>query len=448
MKIASDIFNKYTQPWPDYQCYPTTLDFHECLDPKAIMNQLNGLRTGEMSLQLFLPYCRDPDCHSTNYQIKFNENSELKKYIKYIKSETLIYKRYGNRINIKGLHFYGGEFSLLAPSYLGYILEMIKEAFHVDFDEIDMSIEVNPRYISIKKLQKLHNLGFNQLKIPILNYDYKLDVGRNSFQSYRYVEKLMENAREIGFENMSVELLYGVPLESLHSAKRTIKSLIAMKCEHIILNRYFHRPYLFKLQKMLNKELLASDEKIHLIFECCVNILLEAGYRHLGMNNFVCHDSPLYVAREKQLLNYNHMGFTTNKINNVLSLGASVISKVNGFFYQNHIKIEDYYHAINNKSIPAMKFCKLDNDLLLRKKIIKSLIINSGFDIEQGNEKLIDMIKSIKGSGSDFIEMEKDGLLYISNEHIMITELGRYFLKSICALFDAKMTKLISCKTV
>jgi coproporphyrinogen III oxidase-like Fe-S oxidoreductase len=156
------VYKKYTQAGPNYQCFPTTLDFQDEIKQEVIIEKLVGLEENKINLHLFSPFCRDPDCHVTSYQIHMLDDSQWNTYIEYLKNEILIYKKFINKVKIVGIHFSGSEISLIESLKLSQLLSFIATSFEVNLDDVDLSIDINVRLIDIKKLKALKNMGFNR----------------------------------------------------------------------------------------------------------------------------------------------------------------------------------------------------------------------------------------------------------------------------------------------
>ncbi len=443
MKLSPQIYKKYTQAGPNYQCYPTKLNFHENINDHNILNKLTGLKRNELNLQLYFPYCQDPDCHASSYQIQLNQKSQLSRYIDFIEKEISAYQQHSDQIKIKEIYFSGNEVSLLGVDKIKHLLTSIAESFDFDLCTVDILLDINARLFDINHLEAFKSLGFNKLKMTTLNFNYQLNLPTQKVQSYHAVEPLIQATKNTHFKSLQVELFYGLPDESCEDIKHTLNGLIDMGCEHICLSQYFHRPFFFKRQKSLNRSRLSSDLDKHLIYQMCVKTLISAGYKHLGMNCFVNSNSELYSAADKNQLRYNHTGYTLNNTSDVLSLGASSISKIDGLFYQNHVQIDNYFNALGLGNFPAAKGCHLNSEHVFRAAIIISLIINHRFEFNQHEIQFNDL-EYLKDTYKHLHAMEKDGLVQLSKHSIEVTELGSYFLKNICALFDLDMRELIA----
>jgi oxygen-independent coproporphyrinogen-3 oxidase len=443
MKLSPQIYKKYTQAGPNYQCYPTKLNFHKHVTKQNIIDRLHKLKHNEFNLQLYFPLCQDPDCHATTLQVQLNQDAQLSRYIELIEKETLIYKQYLNQAKLREIYFSGNEVSLLGVKRLRHLLNMIAKSFAVNFTAVDLLLDINARLFDLNSLESIKNLGFNKLKVSTLNFNHQLHLGADKVQSYQAVDQLIQATKNTHFKSLQIELIYGLPNESCDDIKRTLNALINMRCEHICLTRYLHRPYFFKRQKMLIQDHISANKENYLTYQMCLDTLSSAGYKHLGMNCFVNINSELHDAADNNQLNYNHTGYTLNGINDVVSLGASSISKIDGFFYQNHVDIEDYSQSLDRGIFPAAKGCHLNSDHMFRTAIIKSLIINHRFEFNQHEIQFNDL-EYLKDTYEHLHAMEKDGLVQLSKHSIEVTELGCYFLKNICALFDLNMRELIA----
>ena len=216
MKIPVKIFKKYTQAGPNYQCYPTTLAFQECIKQEAVIEKIHGLKESTINLQLHVPLCRDPDYHSTTHQIQLANSDQLKTYIACLKKEISIYKRYINKVKVAEIHLSGNEVSLLDSSVFNQIIDCLAETFEINLKQTNLSIDINARLLDSAQLVTLKNIGFSSLKISTLNFDYKLQTSLKSHQSYQQTEQLIRDAKHLDFEAINVELLYGLPGESIN----------------------------------------------------------------------------------------------------------------------------------------------------------------------------------------------------------------------------------------
>lgn len=445
MKISPEIYIKYTPSGPNYHYYPTTLAFQTDVSVHTIIKKLKKVNRNEGNLNtiVHIPFCQDPDCYSTAHQIKLENNNQLTQYIETLMEEISIYKNHLNKINISEIHFSGNETSILAVYELEKLLDSLVASFKINLKETIISIEVNARLSDRAILASLKQMGFNSLKISTLNFDYNLQTSNGTIQSFYQADQLIQDAKQLGFDAVNVELLYGLPGESIESMKKTIDGLTAMKCEQICLSHYIHRPYIFKLQKQMNQLHMITVNESFSTFNMCLESLLSSGYEHLGMNSFILHGSQLHVAKENNKLNYNHTGYTSNTVNDVVSFGATSISYLDGLYYQNMIGIDDYYKAVEQGLIPVNRGCSLDSEQLFRKKIINNLIVHKRCHFSHNEINQLNLLEYIDETCSKLHDMENDGLVLLSENSIQITELGQYFLKNICDLFDLNMMQLI-----
>jgi len=267
------------------------------------------------------------------------------------------------------------------------------------------------------------------------------------------VEEVAAYLRERGIQSINFDLIYGLPGQTLESAEQTAQKVLGLHPSRIALYSYAHVPWMFAHQKALERHGLPSPDVKAAIFLDVQDRLLEAGYRHIGMDHFALPDDPLALAQARRTLRRNFMGYTTGRGLDLLAFGASAISSVGSAYSQNEKQLAPYQAGIQNGALPVMRGFLLSQDDQIRRELLLELFCNFYVDLNALSSKF-----GIE-AGAYFAEdlkrlkpLKDDGLVEWSASEILVTEPGKFFIRNICMIFDRYLepdgTKRVYSRTV
>jgi oxygen-independent coproporphyrinogen-3 oxidase len=316
------------------------------------------------------------------------------------------------------------------------LMRMLDAQF-VREEDAEISIEVDPRAAEAGRMEFLAGLGFNRLSIGVQDFDHAVQQAVHRIQSEAETRRVLDEARASGFRSVNLDLIYGLPRQTLDSFSTTLDKIIALDPDRIALYSYAHLPSLFKPQRRIHEAELPSAEAKLQILTLAIGRLTRAGYVYIGMDHFAKPGDELAVAQSQGRLQRNFQGYSTHAESDLLGFGVSAIGRVGPTYYQNIKTLDAYYAALDEGRIPVLRGIELSADDLLRRTVIQSLICHFRVSIESIEiAHLIDFKRTFSEEFADLRRLEADGLVEIQPEWIVITPRGRLLVRTVCMVFD------------
>ena len=440
-----NLIKKYNIAGPRYTSYPT-VPYWDTTVPTTDQ-WLTSVRksfdeTNEkdgISLYIHLPFCESLCTYcGCNTRITINHNVETP-YIDAVLREWKMYLKVFKGIpRIKELHLGGGTPTFFSAKNLEKLIDgILKEASVCNGAEF--SFEAHPNNTSIEHLITLFKLGFKRLSLGIQDFDYKVQEIVNRIQPFEKVENIVVAARNIGYESINFDLIYGLPLQTRKTVIDTINKVNLLKPDRIAFYSYAHIPWIKPGQRKFTENDLPIDEEKRALYEIGKEKFSENGYHEIGMDHFALKTDSLYKAAEKGTLHRNFMGYTHTYTNLMLGLGVSSISDTWNAYAQNVKKVEEYYDLINKNQFPIFKGHTLnEEDLIMRKHILNIMcrFETNWEQKEQQCEAIYDAINRLS-------ELEKDNLIELKPFQLKVKKAARPFVRNVCMAFDAKLWRNI-----
>jgi oxygen-independent coproporphyrinogen-3 oxidase len=440
---AAALISRYDRPGPRYTSYPTAVQFDEAFDEPAYRARLRTAAAddGPLSLYVHLPFCAEQCTYCGCTMIVGRTPDVATRYLDYLEREiALLAGHLNGRRRVVQHHWGGGTPTFLNPAQLTRLHEVIGRHFDID-PAGEVAIEIDPRVTTREQLTTLRSLGFNRLSMGVQDFtaDVQEAIGRR--QSEELTRSLFNFARQIGFESINLDLVYGLPRQTLATFTRTLDSIIALQPDRVAVYSYAHVPWLRPHQKRIDaSELPQAGLKAGLI-GAAVDAFGDAGYAAIGMDHFARPDDELAVAARERRLYRNFMGYTTHPAPDMLATGVSAIGDVSGAYTQNTKKLSRYYASLDAGRFPIERGYALRPDDLVRRHVIMELMCN--FRLERGRAGDLFDIDFDSYFARELDELQApggpvdDGLLEISEDALDVTTRGRIFVRNICMAFDA-----------
>ena len=338
---------------------------------------------------------------------------------------------FGEKPRIKQIHLGGGTPTFFDPNNLAKLIKGILEIGEVCADA-EFSFEAHPSNTLPGHLIALYNLGFRRISYGIQDFDLKVQEAINRFQSLEEVDTVLNQARNVGYDSINFDLVYGLPFQTLNSITDTIKKVLELKPDRIAFYSYAHIPWIKPGQRKFTEKDLPLNKEKRRLYEEGKKLFLENGYEEIGMDHFSLKTDELFKAARSKTLHRNFMGYNSYYTKLLVGLGVSSISDTGDAFAQNVKVVETYYDRINANELPVSKGHLLDEEDLFVRSIIQDIMCN-GETVwkEQAKNYPIfnDAIVRLQ-------KLEEDGLIEIYPTYLKVTENGKPFLRNICLCFD------------
>ncbi len=439
-----NLINKYNIPGPRYTSYPTvpywdettfsasnwkeslTRSFEESNDSQGI------------SIYIHLPFCESLCTFCACHKHITKRHSVEEPYIETVLKEWKLYRQIlGKRPKIKELHLGGGTPTFFSPENLKYLLENIFESADID-GHPGFSFEGHPNNTTPAHLKTLYDLGFRRCSFGVQDYDEKVQRTIHRVQPFENVQHVTDKAREIGYESVSHDLIFGLPHQSWASMSATIEKTKSLKPDRIAFYSYAHVPWIKGVgQRGFDENDLPSPELKRELYEKGRRLLEELGYIEIGMDHFSLPTDKLYQSMLDKTIHRNFMGYSSSSTQLMIGLGMSAISDSWYAFAQNDKSVDGYTEQVNKGILPVFRGHLLNReDLIVRRHILNIMcLLETSWQEEEAR------LPEMPAIMERLEEMKLDGLIEISQNHLQVTEKGRSFVRNIAMAFDLRMIR-------
>src|SRR5471032_2201515 len=382
VEIDLDLIRRFDQHGPRYTSYPTADRFVESFDAAAYESWLArrnvGAITRPLELYLHLPFCSTLCFYCGCNKIITRDRSKGVTYLKYLNEEIALHaSALGDDTKVAHMHWGGGTPNFFSLEQVGKLTGHLRS--HFDFDlNGEYSIELDPRTVDGAYIAGLREYGFNLVSIGVQDFDPDVQRAVHRIQNEAQTLEVIKAARDNGFQSVNIDLIYGLPKQSLVSFERTLERVVAAEPDRIAVYNYAHLPNLFKPQRRIQESDLPAPETRLKLLALSIRSLNAAGYQYIGMDHFARTTDSLAVAQRKGLLHRNFQGYSTHADCDLLGLGVSAIGNVGPTYSQNFRTLEEYYNSLDNNALPIMRGVELSADDLLRRAVIGALMCHFG----------------------------------------------------------------------
>jgi len=434
-------FKKYDKPGPRYTSYPTAPQFNEGFTQEDYLNEIVKTNYGkdlpDLSLYFHLPYC-DTLCYFCGCNMIITRNRDrIKEYIKYLKKEIDLTRTYLliDR-KVAQHHWGGGTPTHLNPDEINELAGYIKQSFKFT-DNAEVSCEIDPRELTRPHLEALRNNGFNRISMGVQDFDEKVQKAVNRIQPEDITRQTVQWVRELGYQSINLDLIYGLPFQTVEGFAKTVDKIIDINPDRIAVFNYAHVPWMKKHMALIHPEDIPAAEIKLEILKMTLEKLINAGYDFIGMDHFAKPDDELSIAMREKKLYRNFQGYSTNAGADLYAMGITSISQLKNVYAQNYKTEKEYYSALDNETIPTAKGYQLTEDDHVRREVIMKLMCDFELNFKSIEDQFkINFKKYFAWGLNNLKEMETDDLVEISDGGLKVKNMGRMLIRNIAINFD------------
>ena len=437
-----EIIRRFDVNGPRYTSYPTADRFVEAFNADAARLWLNKRNIGgisrPLSLYFHIPFCSTICYYCACNKIITKDHGRSAKYLKYLAREIALQSSYleeGEHEAIQ-LHWGGGTPTFLSHDEMRQLMEVTRRHFKL-VEGGEFSIEVDPRKVDDATVALLGELGFNRMSVGVQDFDENVQRAINRIQSEAETAAVIRAARQNGFKSISIDLIYGLPRQSVTGFEKSLDRVLEMDPERLSIYNYAHLPSLFKPQRrILEADMPSADARLQ-ILALAIKKLTNAGYVYIGMDHFAKPDDELAIAQSQGRLHRNFQGYSTHADCDMLSFGISSISKVGPTYSQNVKTLDEYYDRLDAQILPVFRGIELNADDILRRSIIQALMCHFELSIESiESAHLIHFKTCFAAELEDLRSLQSAGLVKLDDEWISVLPPGRMLVRAISMIFD------------
>lgn len=441
IKFDLNLINRYNKSGPRYTSYPTALELHEGFsdsDYRAHIAKSNATG-GPLSLYFHIPFC-DTVCFycACNKIITKNRKHSVPYLDNLCKEIAMVGELFDRSRTVNQLHWGGGTPTFLDHSQMQQLMNTTRQHFTLrNDDQGEYSIEVDPRETNDQTISQLRALGFNRISLGLQDFDPAVQKAVNRIQSKQQTFAVLKAARLHGFRSTNIDLIYGLPLQTVASFATTLDQVLEYSPDRFSIFNYAHLPSRFKTQRQINEAELPTAEARLDILQMVGNKLTEAGYVYIGMDHFAKPDDELAIAQREGKLYRNFQGYSTHSDCDLVGMGMTSIGRVGDAYIQNVKELDQYNALISAGKLPVHKGVDLDEDDKIRRQVITNLICHFELDFKTIEQQFnVDFAVYFASELASLGDMQKDGLLKLSNTGIQVEVAGRLLIRNICMVFD------------
>lgn len=442
----ADLVRRYNRPGPRYTSYPTAVDFHAGFGAKeycaAAVASNAGLPGRTLSLYVHVPFCRSPCFYCGCNKVITRDPASARDYLFHLDTEIILQGALFDRARtVRQLHFGGGTPTFLDDDELGSLLARLGLAFTLTgAAEREYSIELDPRTVDAKRLARLAAMGFNRMSLGVQDFDPAVQQAVNRVQPAAETLALIAAAQRLGIHSLNVDLIYGLPRQTLTGFAATLDRLIEARPARFAVYSYAHLPELFKAQRQINERDLPTAEDKLALLGLTVERLTAAGYVHIGLDHFALADDELVQAQKDGTLQRNFQGYSTHADTDLVALGVSAISKVGNSYAQNAKTLGGYYRLLEEGRLPIERGLALDGEDRLRRAVIQHLMCATRLDFAAIESAFgIDFEQHFAHELARLAPLLADGLAVRDAGGLRVTARGRLLLRHLAMVFDGRL---------
>ncbi len=437
-------FTKYSKPGPRYTSYPTALEFSTDFSYDAYVKKLASQdKARPLSLYFHLPFCRNA-CYFCGCNVVFTSKEDKKiRYIDYLKRELAILSRHlDTSREVIQMHFGGGTPTFFTAGQLEEIIAAIKAHFPNFSADAEISCEIDPRHIDDAQMKVLAEGGFNRVSFGIQDFNEKVQTAVHRVQPYDITKAAMELARKYAMQSVNVDLIYGLPYQTLDTFKETLRLALTLDPDRFAVFNYAHVPWLKKTMRKIDETTLPRPDEKLAIMKHTIDFMEQNGYRMIGMDHFAKPEDELFKAIEKGELHRNFQGYTTKGGADLVGVGLTSIGEGEDYYAQNFKDMASYEAAIDADRLPFERGVTHSRDDLIRQHVIMELMSNFKLDIVRFEAKFGVKFDEYFADALDELQpMVHEELLEIAPDKIECSPTGTLLIRNIAMAFDAYMHK-------
>ena len=441
--VTSELLQRFDVPGPRYTSFPTADRFVEAFGQDDYILALQQRReraaglARPLSLYVHIPFCESLCYYCACNKIVTRHPERAQTYLHYLAREIALHTQHcGTGLPVSQLHLGGGTPTFLSDQGLAELMGLLRSHFTLQ-PGAELSIEVDPRTVTAQRLAFLAQLGFNRLSFGVQDFDSRVQKAVHREQPAEQVFDLLQAARELGFASVNVDLIYGLPCQTVQSFERTLEQVCELRPDRIALYAYAHLPERFKPQRRIDAAALPDAGAKVAMLARSLERFQAAAYVYVGMDHFALASDSLAVAKRQGRLHRNFQGYSTQPDCDLIALGVSAIGRVGATYSQNAKTLEEYYDFIDQGQLPVVRGLALSRDDLIRRAVIMALMCQGELLFESLEQAwLIDFPRYFSAELAMLEGLQAQGLVEMDETSVRVTAMGWYFVRAVAMTFD------------
>jgi oxygen-independent coproporphyrinogen-3 oxidase len=441
-----DLLRRHDRPGPRYTSYPAAPHFHDGFGEQQLHAAIHAsnARARALSLYVHVPYCSSPCFYCGCNRVITRDHGRGVAYVaRVLREADRIAPLFDPSREVIQLHLGGGTPNFLAAAQLRALVDGLRQRFRFSAaDSRDVSIELDPRFVTRADIAGLAELGFTRASLGIQDFDPAVQRAINREQDVDQTLDILRACRDHGLRSVNVDLIYGLPHQTPAGFAQTLETVLRERPDRLAIYGYAHLPHLFKAQRQIPDAALPSPEQKLALLGLAVRRLTLAGYQYIGMDHFALPGEDLSQAQRAGQLHRNFMGYTTHADTDLVGLGASAISHIGDTYSQNPRDLPGWEDAVDAGRLPVWRGLHLDADDTLRAELIGQLMCQGQVDGRAlARRHGVDFEVYFADALIALQRLQDDGLAEYTDGVVRSTERGRPLLRLLAMCFDRYLAR-------
>jgi oxygen-independent coproporphyrinogen-3 oxidase len=439
-----ELIRKYDRPGPRYTSYPTAPEWSDAFKEPQYLEHLAraDAQGGPLSIYVHLPFCREMCRFCGCNVVATHDKTRADAYLDALAKEVALVARHlPRRRTASQLHWGGGTPTFLDEKQLARCHAILAEHFQFTPD-VEKAVEIDPAITTKSQVTALAGMGFNRISMGVQDFDSKVQQTVGRIQGEKETADLVRHARELGFKGVNLDLIYGLPYQTLDGWKDTLRRIVAIKPDRLAVFGYAHVPWAKPHQRLMPAAALPDTELRVRLFLAAAEAFGEAGYRQIGLDHFALESDELARAQDGGFLYRNFQGYTVRPADDTVAFGMTSISDIGGAYAQNAHRLKDWTETVESGRIPVERGTAMSADDVLRRFTINRVMCLFRLDLREIQQKFGDLARrAIEQSMGGLKELVDDGLVTFDGHVLQVTPLGRLLVRNVAMMFDAYLPR-------
>lgn len=440
LKVNVDLVQKYNVAGPRYTSYPPATKFTDAVgwDQMSGLITQNNEQDRDLSLYFHIPFCETLCWYCGCTTVITLNHAQGARYVDYLDKEMEILSRKINpRRKVVQLHWGGGSPTFLSPEEIRTLGRSIHKRFKFA-EEVEASVEVDPRRLTQDHIAALREVGFNRASLGVQDFDPQVMESVHRIQPRELTDQVLKWIRGAGFKSVNFDLIYGLPNQSVESFNRTLDAVLELNPDRLAVFSYAHVPWVKPAQKILEQKVLPTPEvKLQLLKSVIERLTADNRYVYIGMDHFARPNDELAIALSRKQLQRNFQGYSTHGGADIYGFGMSSISQIPEAYWQNEKDLVKYYASVDAGQTPMVRGYVLTEEDRIRRETIMRVMCDFSLDYAAMSRKLgIDFKEHFASEIEALAPFEADELVRRDENGLEVTQAGRLFIRNIAMSFD------------
>lgn len=444
LNVDIPLVQKYNVAGPRYTSYPPATKFTDAVQWPQLADEIiaNNRTERDLSLYFHIPFCESLCWYCGCTTVITTQHSQGQQYLNYLRKEV---KQMASMVNprrkVVQIHLGGGTPTFLAPHELRELGSIIREHFTVS-PEVEAGCEIDPRRLTRDHIVALKDAGFNRASLGVQDFNAQVQKAVHRIQPREMTENVIKWTRELGFTSLNIDLIYGLPYQTLETFDDTLNQVLELNPDRLAIFNYAHVPWLKPAQKILEQALPTPEQKLQILKLTIEKLTSDDHYEYIGMDHFAKPTDELAVAQKNKTLHRNFQGYSTRGGADIYSFGMSSISQTENAYWQNIKEVLKYYAALDAGNVPVARGYLMTEDDKIRRQTIMRLMCDLSLNFQQMSQRLgVNFEEHFARELDSLSDLEGDKLISRSPLGLEVTTTGRLFIRNIAMRFDAYLPK-------